>query len=163
MYLMFNSQMEIPQGTRQFMALEILMSKYMHFNSKVKQASGEEGVDFVKESNNLRNSVAEWDFHSNALHDIEPFFWMLLWCLFYRRPKNPSNSYTPEQLQRQLDTGNQIFVDGSKQKHGQPSALRCQCLSDRHLDRAATEGDESHCSKDVDAGLVWKKADVLQS
>ena len=111
------------------MALEILMNKYMHFNSKAKHSSGKEEVDFVKESNDLRSSVAEWDFHSNALHDIEPFFWMLLWCLFYRRPQNPSSSYTSDHLQRQLDIGNQIFVDGSKQKHGLPSALRSQCLS----------------------------------
>ena len=53
------------------MALEILMTKYLYYNSKPKQSTGYAGaVDFVKESNELRKGGPEWDFHSNALHDF---------------------------------------------------------------------------------------------
>ena len=41
------------------MALKILMNKYMHFSSKAKQSTGKDEVDFVKESNDLRNNITE--------------------------------------------------------------------------------------------------------
>ena len=96
------------------MAIEILVGRYLHYNAKA--------------SRHLKSWKPDWDFHSNALHDIEPYIWMLLWCLFFQRP-NPSNPIDLEQLGCQLDTSNNIFVDGSKHICGHPSALRIQCLS----------------------------------
>ena len=55
------------------------------------------------------------------------------WLLFFRVPKNPAEPILVESLEKQLDMGESIFTESSKNTPGEPSARKYGCLGWRRI------------------------------